>query len=476
MKEVVNIFRKTVFRRNGEKVPDGTARNTFSIGRAELGYLLFCFLMYFGWSIVKTLNYAPDEAMRYLIPEYIFRTGRLPDGWNSDLRNELWGFSYAFYPTFLGPLLSAGCMKIASLFTENISALVAAARFPSVVCATGTVFLSFGIGKRMFGKRGAWIYAVCLSVIPQFVFLASYVNNDMICIFGSALVLSAWVSAFMDGWDIRNGLILAAGIIVVALSYYNGYGWILCSVLLFAGTWIRQPDGCAGRNRMTGIGLMICLTVLAATGYFFIRNAVLYDGDFLGMRTLSESARMYAAPEWKPGTRETPLSAGMSVTEMFVSRAWTGTPWIAKLFVTFVGAFGFADVFLPLWIYGIYGALFAAMAAGCVGALIEWSKTRKNVPKEEKRKTLLLYGMLVLAFLIPPVLCVYYSYAVDYQPQGRYCYPMILVFFWFGTQGLLWLLERWNVSERSRNRAVAAGCIMLVFLTLYITATVYFDS
>lgn len=455
------------------KIPACGSRIAVRTEKAEFIYLFFCFLLYFFWSTVKELNYGPDEGMRYLIPEYIFRTGLLPDGWDPELRNELWGFSYAFYPTFLGPLLSAACMKVVSLVTENAHALVIAARFPGVVCGTGTVCMAFRIGKRMFGKRGAWIFAAGLSMIPQFVFLTSYVNYDILCIFGSSLVLLAWVSVYQDGWNRKNGLLLAAGIIVVALTYYNGYGWILCSMVLFAWSWIRNVRDRAQRHRLTGIGVMICLIVLAGIGYFFIRNAVLYDGDFLGMRTLSESAEKYAVPEWKPGRRETPCSMGMSVPEMLVTREWTGTPWIVKLFVTFVGAFGFADVFLPLWVYGIYALLFAVMAIGVIFVFIRWKKEQKRISPQEREKTRVFYGLLGAVFLIPPVLCVYYSYAVDYQPQGRYCYPMILVFFLFGTKGILEIAGQRKISERNQNRTVFFLCTVLVLLTLYLTVAIY---
>ena len=65
----------------------------FRLSGAELLYLAFCFLLYFCWSLAKELNYGPDEAMRYLIPEYIYRTGSLPNGYMEELRNDLWGFS-----------------------------------------------------------------------------------------------------------------------------------------------------------------------------------------------------------------------------------------------------------------------------------------------------------------------------------------------------------------------------------------------
>ncbi len=445
----------------------------FRLSGAELLYLAFCFLLYFCWSLAKELNYGPDEAMRYLIPEYIYRTGSLPNGYMEELRNDLWGFSYAFYPNFLGPLASALCMKVVSFVTADAFALVAAARFPSVLAASGTVYLSMKIGKRVFPAEGVWLYVVSLSMIPQFVFLSSYVNNDMLCIFGSALMLYAWVLGIQEQWNGKNGLLLAAGIVVAALSYYNSYGWILCSMVIFAGSYIWKIGGNRDWRRMVRIGFLIAAVVLMCIGYFFIRNAVLYDGDFLGMRALGQSADRYAAEEWRPVNRSTPQSEGMSVVEMLVSGAWTGTPWIVKTYVTFIGAFGFADVFLPLWMYGVYTLVFAAAFAGVVGKLSGYVKAVRAGERPRDRAAALLHVMLFFAMVIPVGLSIFYSYTSDYQAQGRYCYPMILAFCWFETEGLLWLMDWRRLAGKGRRMAAGVYCGMVIALTLAVTATVY---
>lgn len=458
----------------------GTAKHPqirLKLEREEILYILFCFLLFLFWSMIKELDYAPDEQMRYLIPEYIYRTGRLPDGRLPEIRSDIWGFSYAFYPNFLGPLLSAACMKIASLFTLDSSALLIAARFPSVLCGTATVLFAFWIGKTVFGKRGAWIYAVLLSMIPQFVFLTSYVNNDIVCIFGSSVILLAWVSAFLGGWNVRNGLLLAAGIIIIALSYYNGYGWILASIILFAGFWwCENYKDRKDHTRMLKIGAIISVVVLAGIGYFFIRNAVLYDGDFLGMQILTEYSETYASPEWKPSARNTPKNLGLSVFEMLLPTSFSLTSWIIQVFVTFIGVFGYANVFVPKWVYGLYGLLFAILFIACLGNLRDWIRTRRDVPLKIKRKTLVFYGSMMIAFLTPVILCIYYSYAVDYQPQGRYCYPMIMAFFWFETQGLLWLFKKIKLSESVQNIVTALFLAVIIAVTLFITWKVYLPS
>ena len=58
--------------------------------------VLFCFI--FLWAVVQPLNVSPDEHMRYQIVEYIMKHGTLPEGGDPEIRNELWGISYAFSP------------------------------------------------------------------------------------------------------------------------------------------------------------------------------------------------------------------------------------------------------------------------------------------------------------------------------------------------------------------------------------------
>lgn len=443
--------------------------------KKEILYVIFCFFLYFFWSIVKGLNYAPDEQMRYQISEYIFETGRLPDGRLPEIRNDLWGFSYAFYPNFLGPLFSAGFMKIVSLFTIDSHILVIAARFPSVICGTGSVILALWIGKSSFGKRGAWIYTVFLSMIPQFVFLTSYVNNDIVCIFGSLIILSSWVNAFYVGWNFKNGIFLAGGIIVTALSYYNGYGWILSSIILFIGFWMCEGYRTKKEHvQMLKTGVLISVIVLIGIGYFFVRNAILYNGDFLGMDILNEYSEKYAVPELKPSARNTPKNLGVSVFDMLFTTALSNIPWIFKVYITFIGAFGYADVFLPHWIYGLYAILFILMLIGAIGNLVTWNG---NIYSKKFRKRItLFYGAMILSLIIPVILSIYYSYAVDFQPQGRYCYPMIAAFFWFGTKGILWLLEKIKISENVKNTFIKILLGGIIAVTIFVTVAIYLPS
>lgn len=435
--------------------------------KSEISYILFCFVLYFIWSIAKELNYAPDEAMRYLIPEYIFQHNQLPNGNMDFLRNNLWGFSYAYYPNFLGPLLSAFFMKFVSLFTADSFCLLAASRFPSVLSGTATVYFAFKSGKRLFSKNGCWFFVISLSMIPQFVFLTSYVNNDMLAICGSAIILYSWLLGLQNGWNYKNSALLALGIIISALSYYNSYGWIMCSIFVFGLSYLLQIRKESSYKDMIKLGIFISVLVLASILYFFIRNAILYNGDFLGIKALTASSQQFAPNEWKPSNRNTPKNLGMSVPEMFISRYWTGTPWIIKTYITFIGAFGFSDVFLPMWVYVFYTLIFIISFSGLMCSFFDWIRSEKS---SSSKSSVLFHCALSAAFIIPVILAVYYSYAIDYQPQGRYCYPMILAFVYFETVGLLRIAEKKN---HLRKILLPLLGILIVSITLYVTFFIY---
>ena len=67
--------------------------------------------------------------------------------------------------------------------------------------------------------------------------------------------------------------------------------------------------------------------VLLFISFFFIRNAVLYEGDILGMSTLTKAGEMYGIPQLKPSMRRTPYNLGMTLGEMMESVDFTGRPW-----------------------------------------------------------------------------------------------------------------------------------------------------
>ena len=105
---------------------------------------------------------------------------------------------------------------------------------------------------------------------------------------------------------------------------------------------------------------LIAGIVILLASWYFIRNYLLYDGDFLGMRVCSEYAQKYAIDRLKPSMRETPFNIGQSLAEMFFGKSG----WFAVSWRSFAGVFGYMAVYMKQWQYYFYCFLFWIAAAG----------------------------------------------------------------------------------------------------------------
>ena len=55
--------------------------------RLEMVFLLAVFLTILMWAMVQPFNASPDAAMRYQIVDYIMRHGKLPVGYEAEIRD-----------------------------------------------------------------------------------------------------------------------------------------------------------------------------------------------------------------------------------------------------------------------------------------------------------------------------------------------------------------------------------------------------
>lgn len=110
----------------------------------------------------------------------------------------------------------------------------------------------------------------------------------------------------------------------------------------------------------------------------------------------------------------------------------------------------------PEPVYQYYAGVFALGGAGLAAAAVLRLKKRRESPLEGR--WLLLYALMAAAALITLGLSMYYSYAVDYQAQGRYLYPMLLPIALFTAKGLGWLIRRLSPAPAARAAWVGAFC------------------
>lgn len=436
-------------------------RNDRRLSTAELLFCAGCFVYYFLWAVVKPLNYGPDEAMRYDVTKFLFENNRLPVG---DELLSPWGFSYAHLPTVLCNQLGYVFMKVASVFTGQDSLLLLSARMVSVCCGAGAVYFLIKTAKQISSPTGKWIMVTLVAVMPQYAFLSSYVNNDIVAFLGIAVILYAWTLGKKETWNWKNTTLLAIGISVCALSYYNSYPWILFSIVFFYATYISR-----NRRISRDLGMKtayIVSIVFVLIGYSFIRHIVLYR-DLLGFKTSRYFGELYARADLKPSNRMTVFRLGVPlVTMLFGSQyAWTKTAWYS-----FIGVFGYMNVYCP---QDVYNAISLFVVIGGIGALVGWMQCVYR--KEWNRDDLLFYGCMAASAIITVALVIYSSYCTDFQPQGRYCYPTFPLLALIVAKGY----ERWlRLLKKIEYQYAACGsiCTMLVAISVFTFTAVYLPS
>ncbi|MEA4852908.1 MAG: glycosyltransferase family 39 protein [Christensenella sp.] len=425
--------------------------------REHILLVILVFLFYYAWSVTVPPNVAPDEGMRYQIPNFIMHNGYLPNGADPAIRDATWGISYGFAP-YLAQMISAGFMKITSLFTQNGLALLHAARLVSVLCATATVWVAIKISGHLFSGVSRALFVVLIAVLPQFLYLSSYINNDIFAIFSTSVILYAWVTGLKQKWPTKSCVLLGIGMGLCAMSYYNAYGWLLASVILFfVSSLAFDKQSIKKRDYRVKI-YMVAGLFLAIAAWWFIRSYVIYDGDIFGMNITEHYKELYAATDFKPSHYQTVQEQGLSLYSMLIPMGW-----IKLTYCSAIGCFGSMDLWLPIWIYILYSAIFLLALIGCVMRFSAFLKEKRG--KEHSRKWLM--GIcLLLTIVIPIALSVYYSYTSDFQPQGRYILSMLLSFMLFVTIGIRAFLDRF-FKKKTANCIIIVLCVGLAVVAVY---------
>ena len=385
--------------------------------------LAFCF--YFFLARYLPMQNAPDEMMRYQVPLWIYRHHALPIGNETDLIDSTYGFSYAFLP-YLPSIIAAGFMKCVSLFRSSEHALLFAARMVSVLAGTAVVYLCLKIGPHLFRSRwSTYFFAILVGFLPQFIFLSSYLNNDVFSLFTDFLILYALLEGRQNKWKWRTCALLALAISLNLLTYYNAYGWVAVSALFCIISCVQDKQIQKKLRFILPRVLFVAVLVCCLAGWYFIRNAILYDGDFLGRNAARECARHFAAAGNTVHDNISASENGLSIWEMLNDGLWVPTT-----IESFIGVFGYLDCFLPNQLYAVYKTIIF------VGLLLAVFTVRS------KGEHGLLTILLVPAMILPTVLAIIYTYTEDYQPQGRYVMPMLPALAIFVTFGYDWLAER----------------------------------
>ena len=427
----------------------GLSRPVFAgLTLLELVFLVICAAYFTAW-VFQPYNFSPDENMRFLVTRFLFEHGRLPV--NEETIGQPWGYSYAHRPAMFCNVIGALLMKIGSLFTSDAMSLLLAARTLGVICVTGTVYWTIRVSRLLFKVPFNWLPVCIVAFLPQFAYIGSYVNNDSAALLGVSMILFSWVAAIDSRWSYGLATTLSIGISICATAYYNSYPWILFSMLMFPLTYFTRN----GRKGMLKMGVFISCVVICLSCYLFLRHLYLY-GDLLGLATCRNFASKYASPDFLPGVRKPLCESGCSLPQMLF-----GMNWFLITAFSFIGCFGYMLYPIHIWCLVAYAAVFGAGALGFLWKGADWIRGWRHV------------GICKWALLISMICCmaltvglsIYYSFATDFEPQGRYCFPALPPLALLTAKGIERIAG--GIAARKYQGAIVSGlCLLLGFVSL----------
>lgn len=420
-----------------------------------IGFILICVLFASFIAVIQPINAGPDEGMKMDICKYIADNGSLPHGGDPAIRDYTWGISYGFTP--ITPYIFSGLfIKITSIFIQDITAYYIAARLVSVICYGIFILFNIKIGRELFKNKFYKILFVCLtSLLPQMIYLGTYINNDCFAMMTISMIVYYCIMGVKHEWNYKTCIKLGLSIGLCAISYYNAYGYILMSAILFIASQLKNK---ITFKEILKKGLVVCSIIFIVAGWWFIRSAVIYNGDILGLKTTEEYSNKYAIDEFKSMNRTTPQRQGKSIIQMLIDDSW-----ISITLHSFIGVFGGM-------MYGIkYYAAIIALLVIAIGylAFVLYTAEARIVKKEKVDiSTKMLHCFFTVNIIIPILLSIYYSYTNDFQPQGRYIMPILIPLMYFVVKGLGCIFEDGIKNAKIRKIAkvilVASLCIVLI--------------
>lgn len=170
--------------------------------------------------------------------------------------------------------------------------------------------------------------------------------------------------------------------------------------------------------------------------------------------------------------------------------------WLSTVVVSFIGTFGYMDIFMPKWWSYLY-VLFFAAGIICLLPLLPKLLAVKDVRKEVtdyqedaegstirmivyRKKRWRMEGVfhlcLVGTAVIPFILLVIYAYSVDFQAQGRYLMPMLIPFMYFLCKGFENLIERIKGNAKIRMFIYGTLCVLYVLSAVFVYALVFLPN
>jgi hypothetical protein len=359
------------------------------------------FALFAAWSLIVPINEAPDEPAHWQYARYLHDHWRLPyyaPGFEEANSPPL---AYALFAPFATESASPDIVRVPQPDGSVVSLAEPrtflntgedygrywpqrAARLFACLISVATVGFVWCAGRAAAGPRTGLMAALLLALLPMFSFRAGHVSNDALVACFAAAATWGMVRLLREPFSWRIACLTSAA---VGLAYMSKISAIALVAPCALAIVLSEPAaGWPVRvRRLAALGV-----AAAIVAPWSIRNVVLYGDPFA-----SEAMRTAVAH---------------LITDRSLFSAYFVDVFPRILTKSFIGIFGWANLFLPPLAYRPYVALFALGLFGACAATL-----RKRL---DWRLTLVLAVSALAALAIVVRINLQFT-----QPQGRYLLP-----------------------------------------------------
>lgn len=394
-------------------------------------------------SLTSDYNRHPDEIHHFEAARYYVNHFLPPEIGDPSVRSSysVWGVSYLNYH-WIEYFLAGKFIVLASPFIGNEPL---AARFFNILLFAGlAAFFTY----RSKGDTDVLIIPALLLITPQVWYVFSYVNNDAFPLAVSFLLAfqaghpESSLSRYLDPDDSSGraragiGVGLLLGLLLISKSNYYAFLIFLALWMLYKFPVLEinggRPAFNIGRSRKYALIFLVSISVLVFrcgldlyvngetnfVGVSYI-NYVLGDFEKKENRLLAYQEEI-AEPAFKPSMIERDLGSthpgfrlkdkGTSYSDLFFKLRWHEIT-----FKSFVGVYGYMNIFAADAYYRLMALLYAAICVYLIGMIVV--RRRRD---ELARTIVVLTGAGISIFISS-----YLSWSYAFQAQGRYLLPVL---------------------------------------------------
>jgi 4-amino-4-deoxy-L-arabinose transferase-like glycosyltransferase len=307
-------------------------------------------------------------------------------------------------------------------------------RWISLLMGVGTILCVYGTARELVPSRPAVAVgaAVLVALNPMFLFISGSVHDDSLANLVAAGMLFATARIAMRGTTARRAVVLG---VMIGLAILTKLTCLLVVPTVGIVLLYRALGGRDGWPRVLKTGAIVAVVALVVGGWWLVRNQILY-GDPTSM-----SRQVEAWEDTRPGGPD--LAAAVRELGFLHDSAW--------------GAFGYGQIPLPGWTYGLTRFL-GLMAVG--GLVLFWVRRRTGHLAWE------LPPLMFLIVLSGPLVTFLIVFArmisIDTANFGRYLFvslPFLALLYALG-------LGEW-VRPGARAKLMAGLAVAMLALAIF---------